>query len=144
MVIWRISDYPDLSGQGGIYASGRWHEKGHPIVYCSDHPSTALLEILVHLDFNSVPDCYQLLKISCPDDVSLSEQLPPLIVIDNLLSTQKLGTDFLTQNNACLMKVRSAIMPEAYNILLNPKHPDALKIKIENSWRFPFDSRLFR
>ncbi|WP_169747216.1 RES family NAD+ phosphorylase [Edaphobacter aggregans] len=24
-------------------AAGRWHSKGHPIVYCSEDPSTALL-----------------------------------------------------------------------------------------------------
>jgi RES domain-containing protein len=143
MVIWRISEHADLSGEGGIYASGRWHQKGHPIVYCSDHPSTALLEILVHVDLKTIPETYQLLKIDCPDNISFEDKLTPLSAVD-FLTTQAYGTDFLRENRACLLKVRSAIMPEAFNFLINPKHPDALKIKIDQQWRFPFDSRLFR
>jgi RES domain-containing protein len=48
MRIWRISNFADLSGRGGMLIDGRWNRRGTPIVYCTDHPSTALLEILVH------------------------------------------------------------------------------------------------
>lgn len=67
MFLWRISRFADLDGRGGEVASGRWHRKGHRIVYCADHPSTALLEMLVHLDPDNIPSNYQLLKIDCPD-----------------------------------------------------------------------------
>jgi RES domain-containing protein len=50
MELWRISNYADLSGAGGLRAAGRWHSQGKRIVYLADHPSSALLEMLVHLD----------------------------------------------------------------------------------------------
>ena len=50
MELWRISNYADLSGIGGLKAAGRWHSQGRRIVYLADHPSSALLEMLVHMD----------------------------------------------------------------------------------------------
>ena len=35
MILWRLSRYTELQGIGGLHASGRWHEKGHPIVYAA-------------------------------------------------------------------------------------------------------------
>ena len=72
MILWRISNYADLAGRGGLLAPGRWHDRGNPIVYCADHPSTALLEMLVHVDPDQLPDGFQLLKIHCPDDVGMT------------------------------------------------------------------------
>lgn len=28
LTLWRISNYPDLSGKGGLEAEGRWHSRG--------------------------------------------------------------------------------------------------------------------
>ena len=53
IVLWRVSNYATLDGAGGLYVSGRWHTKGHPLIYCSEDPSTALLETLVHIE--SIP-----------------------------------------------------------------------------------------
>ena len=53
MILWRISNYPNLDGTGGLYVSGRWHSKGHPVVYCTLNPSTSLLEILVHMEIDA-------------------------------------------------------------------------------------------
>jgi len=47
MELWRISNYADLSGAGGLQAAGRWHTRGKRIVYLADHPASALLEMLV-------------------------------------------------------------------------------------------------
>jgi RES domain-containing protein len=75
MYLWRISKYADLSGRGGVSIEGRWHRKGTPIVYCSDHPSTALLEVLVHLQPQQIPPSFQLIKIKCPDHVSILNKI---------------------------------------------------------------------
>jgi len=66
MFLWRISKFADLSGKGGELVSGRWHNKGHPIVYCADHPSTALLEMIVHMNPANIPESYQLLEDRMP------------------------------------------------------------------------------
>ena len=72
MRIWRISNHADLSGTGGLRASGRWHSRGRPIVYCGEHPAAVLLEALVHLEVSlpeELPDSYQLLEIEVPRGV---------------------------------------------------------------------------
>jgi len=63
---WRVSNYIDLSGEGGRKSSARWHTAGSRVIYLADSPMSALVESLVHLDVDSedTPDFYALLKIS--------------------------------------------------------------------------------
>jgi len=56
--------------------------------------------------------------------------------------TARFCTDWLTSMRSCILKVLSAVMPEATNYLLNPSHPDAGKIKIIDVFEYPFDKRL--
>lgn len=58
MELWRISNYADLSGEGGLRAAGRWHTRGKRIVYLTDHPASALLELLAHMDRDLIPSSY--------------------------------------------------------------------------------------
>ena len=120
---------------------GRWHRLGTPVVYCTDHPSTALLEILVHATRQTVPDFYQLIEIEAPDDVSV-EYLDTDIQSTDIEATRELGSTFLEARRHALLRIPSIIMPKAYNFVLNPKHSDAAGIFISNLYRYPFDSRL--
>lgn len=40
--IWRISNYADLEGLGGLKAGQRWHTRGRRIVYCAPSPAAAI------------------------------------------------------------------------------------------------------
>ncbi|MEO1141545.1 MAG: RES family NAD+ phosphorylase, partial [Pseudomonadota bacterium] len=73
MRIWRISNYAELSGQGGKNSAGRWNHLGRRIVYCSDHPSTCLLELLARFDPDIIPVTYQMLEISVPEKFDIGE-----------------------------------------------------------------------
>lgn len=142
MILWRISNHVDLSGLGGVYAPGRWHDKGTPVLYCCEHPATALLEILVQTKAAGLPDSIQMLEIHCPDDTSL---VKPAITRDELMNvagTRSAGQAFLDQAVYCLLKVPSAVLPVANNVLVNPKHPEANRLTIVSVTRYPFDSRL--
>jgi RES domain-containing protein len=44
-----------LDGIGGMYTSGRWHNKGHPIVCTASSAALAALEVLVHVDPLTAP-----------------------------------------------------------------------------------------
>jgi RES domain-containing protein len=131
MIIWRISNYADLSGRGGQLAPGRWHDQGVSVIYCCDHPSTTLLEILVQIDH-------------CPDDIRIFDAPIAGQDMHDIGITRRMGSQLLSENNFCLIRVPSAILPEAMNILINPRHPDAGRLTIEKAIRYPFDSRLFR
>jgi len=144
MRIWRISSFADLSGEGGTLVSGRWHFRGTPAVYCTDHPSTALLEILVHATRFTVPDDYQLLEIEVPDDIQpIVPRLPDGWETD-VDATRRIGSSFLSDGVSALMSVPSVVMPKAVNLVLNPSHEDAAGIQIVETYRYPFDSRLIK
>lgn len=143
-VLWRISNYADLNGLGGLLVDGRWHRKGKPVVYLSETPALALLETMANseIDVEDLPESYQLLKVAIDDSVE------PAIVpkLDqgwqqNRRQTQQIGMNFLSQNRL-LLAVPSAILPESTNYLFNPLAPQRDLVEIVDVIQFPFDQRL--
>lgn len=144
MVLWRIGRHRDLSGAGGLKASGRWHYAGHPIVYLAGSPPAALLEVCVHTGANDVPPEFTLLKIDGPAVKVLTirpEDLPPDWTT-RLDVTRDLGTEWLWKKRGVLLQVSSAIVPETANFLFNPVHADAASFRITGVFAYPFDARL--
>ena len=149
MILWRISNYADLLGIGGMEASARWHTAGRPIVYLAEGPSSALLEILVHLEADEYdrPDTYQILKVEAPDDITVKKVSLTSLPADwknNEEVTREIGDAWLEKSVSALMRVPSVIMPETYNWLLNPRHADAKKVTILHAEKHLYDSRLFK
>lgn len=147
MRLWRISNFADLSGQGGLVAPARWHSVARPLVYLADHPTSALLEVLVHfeVDREDWPDSYQLLMVDLPDEVAF-ENAPPLSVDWRVDAgeTQSIGNQWLDASRTALLRVPSAIVPYTWNWLLNRAHPESNRSHIVEAVRAPFDTRLFR
>ena len=149
MILWRLSNYATLDGTGGLYASGRWHSKGRPIVYCAWNAATALLETLVHIEIDSedCPERVQILKIEGPDSLSIErfnpDQLRPGWPTDFSL-TRELGDAWLASRRTLLLEVPCVLVPETWNLLLNPLHPESGQLKIDRIYKHPLDSRLLR
>jgi len=147
MQIYRItkSKYANLDGIGGMFVAGRWHEKGHRSVYCSENRALAMLENLVHINnYSNLPgDLFQI-TIRVPDNA-------PIFQIDHskltpgwknkVDITRKIGTEFLTKKEYLLMQVHSIIIPEEYNFILNPIHDLASECEIIDSKSISFDAR---
>jgi len=148
--LWRISNYMDLSGEGALGTSGRWHTEGRLVVYLADCPAGALLERIVHLmDRNEdgiLPRFYQLLLISVPDDFATKElnTLAPTDWMERPEFTRNLGDAWLASLETAMARVPSAIVPRTWNYILNPEHPDAKQVKVEEVIQERFDNRLFR
>ncbi len=148
MLLWRISNYADLTGAGGMLASARWHTAGRPIVYLAETPAGALLEVLVHLELDEAhrPATYQLLRIEAPDGIAVQRLNPDSLSPDwrtKESETQGKGDTWLRTGETALLAVPSAIVPETSNWLLNPRHPDATHLRITHTLAAPFDARLF-
>jgi RES domain-containing protein len=149
MRLWRISTYPDLSGEGGLLASGRWHSRGRRTVYLADHPAGALVEVLVHLavDPEDFPATFQLLAVDVADDIrfdAVEENQLDARWREDLALTRGLGDQWLGRNQTALLRVPSAIVPTAVNWILNPGHADSAEAKVAAIIRAPFDPRFFR
>jgi RES domain-containing protein len=131
---------------GGLFVSGRWHTKGRPVVYCTLNPSTALLETLVHMEIDSEdrPERFQVLKIEGPDTLS-QERIDslPSDWADDLGATQSLRDQWLSEERSLLLAVPSVLVPETWNILVNPRHLEANLLKIALTYEHAFDVRFF-
>jgi len=148
--LWRISNFVDLSGEGGLSASGRWHTEGRLVVYLADCPAGALLERIVHMtdmvEDAFLPQFYQLLKVAVPDELVI-KQLNTIAPVDwkkHTEFTRAIGDAWLASRGTALARVPSAIAPQTWNYLLNPEHPDAKQVTIAEVIREQFDNRLFR
>ena len=148
VTLWRVSNYASLDGSGGLYVSGRWHTKGRPIVYSAQNPATALLETLVHLEIDSEdrPERFQVLKIEGRGAVSIERVDAAALTTgwtDDLLLTQKIGDTWLAERRSLLLEVPSVLVPETWNVLVNPAHPEVGLLKIAAKYDHAFDARLF-
>lgn len=148
--LWRISNYADLSGEGGLRASARWHSKGRPVVYLAESPAGAMLENIVHLmdrdEGGDLPPFYQLLAVPIPDEIAIKSlnAIAPVDWKDHPDFTRQIGDAWLASLETALARVPSAILPRTWNYLLNPEHPDAKRLKIESMIQERFDNRLLR
>jgi RES domain-containing protein len=147
VILWRVSNYQTLDGVGGLYVSGRWHTKGHPVVYCTLNPATALLETLVHIEIDSDdrPERFQVLRIECPDSLSveLIEALSlPMDWAQDISFTQAIGDRWLSEKRSLLLQVPCVLVPETSNVLVNPQHPEANLLKLVAMYEHAFDARL--
>lgn len=151
MRVWRLCRQPfaatALEGVGGLYASGRWHRRGRPIVYTASSAALAALEVLVHVDPLDAPDDLRLLTIELPDDFGVERvdaaDLPAhwtaVPAPDELAA---LGSDWLMSRRSAALSVPSAVIPIERNLLLNPRHPDIARVRVVDDAPFTFDPRL--
>jgi RES domain-containing protein len=149
MFFWRISNHESLDGRGGLLASARWHTQGRPIVYLAGSPAGALVEALVNLELDvaRLPGSYTLLKAEAPEDVQMRrvevESLAESWRDDHAM-TRSRGDEWLAGGESALLEVPSAILPETFNVLLNPTHLDAGRIKVVWRQAYPYDRRFFK
>ena len=144
MRLWRISNFADLSGRGGMVSAGRWNVKNTPVVYCADHPATALLEILAHVDSEDLPPTYQLLEIEVPDTIAVTVPDLPSNWRDDLNTTRQLGTNFVLAGIDAVMEIPCVIVPFTNNYLLNPALLEREEIGIVGTTVHPIDARLLQ
>ncbi len=140
MVAWRLCRrvYANLTGEGARRWGGRWNSPGRPLVYLAEHPALAALEVRVHLDlpFELLPADFVLMRVEVPDGPAMGIEPP-----DAIAAT---GDIWLSEARSPTLRVPSVLVPHAWNILYNPRHPEAPQAAIRTVEPFGFDPRLWR
>ncbi|WP_308363967.1 MULTISPECIES: RES family NAD+ phosphorylase [unclassified Microbulbifer] len=144
----------DLSGKGTSFRrGGRWNLPGTPVVYFSDSPATAMLEMGNYLPSPKlIPDDYRLGAYEAPDSLLTREITVEQAnrtnerwaTIPRLAEIQKLGDSSLME--CCLLRVPSVVakpLGACTNLLLNPDHSGAGDLTLVESIQDIFDDRLF-
>jgi RES domain-containing protein len=147
VLLWRISRHRNLDGVGGFLVDGRWHSRGHPIVYSSPEPSTALIEWIVHLELNvdEIPPTIPFIVVDAPENTSedrLDSGALPADWRTNHFITREIGDVWIASRRSALLYVPSAIVPETQNVLINPAHADSARLTISRTIDAHFDPRL--
>lgn len=140
-----------LSGHGASLSKGfRWNGLHTKLVYTAESRALATLEVSVHLDLREdLPSDRYYVEIEIPDEIPIQE-----VRIEDLpmgwdakppgTTTQTIGDDFVRANEAAVLKVPSSIIPQEFNYLINPQHPDASKIQVTDKSPMRFDERMKR
>ena len=150
MIVYRITkkEHSALDGMGGLYGPGRWHKKGNLVIYTSEHASLIAWEKIVHVtSFENLPKNLLLVKIELPDGIEI-QSVPQKVLVKEwasfpfALETIDYGTSFLQKKEHLALKVPSVIIPDEFNIILNPLHPDIRNCKVVSTIPFVFDQRV--
>ncbi|GJG89267.1 hypothetical protein tb265_44480 [Gemmatimonadetes bacterium T265] len=152
LTVWRLTTprYADLTGEGARRAGGRWNPRGVAVVYTGDHPALAVAEYLVHVrDPEDLPDALVFLRVVVPDDVAVGvvsraalEARDPGWRRAGAPACLAAGTAWLAAAAEPVLRVPSAVVPLAENVLLNPAHPDAARWAVAEVVPYAFEPRL--
>ena len=155
--VWRIAtdtpDYTadDLSGTGARVTGGRWNARGTPLIYASSSRALACLETVVHLGGGiALPLNRYLVRIDIPaaawaartrfdGDQNVGWDAVPAGRVSIAW-----GTAWAAQGGGLLAQVPSVIVPEEYNLLINPAHPQAAQLRVAKLRRWLYDPRALR
>lgn len=135
-----------FDGEGARLYGGRWNSPGHPAVYTAGSLALAALEVLVHLKSRLILSRY--LK----SWIEFDETWVTTVAIEDLplnwrqgrapVQTQMLGDRWLEAGNTLVLQVPSVIIPEEWNYVINPLHPQFAETVRGQAKPFQFDPRL--
>jgi len=154
--LWRIAtdtpDYTatDMGGTGAKLTGGRWNRQGWPVIYAASSIALACLETVVHLNTSGLPLNRYLVRLDVPPAIWKKARKLNLdkssIGWDALPAGRvslDIGERWLAEGDSALFLVPSIVIPEEFNVLVNPAHPDARHIRVEKLRKFTYDARLY-
>lgn len=130
--IWRIDTARHAAtaraGDGARTTGGRWTSPGYPAIYCAEHLSLAILEVLVH-----APGPGQRSVARVRFRIRLDRALVERVADRRLPAgfsprtpyavTRAIGDEWIESLRSPALSVASAIVPTERNCILNPNHP---------------------
>ena len=117
----------DLTGTGAYNEGGRWNSEGVYALYTSEHSALAMLEVLVHVDEGELPPDMFIMTIEIMDTAPVytvpDEQLSPDWRTPENILLKEIGDALFAEKKYVGIKVRSAVLQDSYNYVLNPLFP---------------------
>ncbi len=146
---YRIGDpkgaHPIFDATGSKLYPGRWNTATSPVIYASEHYSTAMLEKLVH-GSGSLPPNQHFIEITIPNGIAYEmvgpAQLPNWADPAGAIS-QAFGAAWQKSKRSLLLIVPSIVARMEHNFLLNPEHPEFPQLTHSLHQPVWWDSRLF-
>ena len=149
LTAFRIGDpdgaFPIFSAIGAQFAPGRWHTTDAPMIYASEHYSTAMLEVLVRTS-GRLPPNQHFIEITV--DASVSYEMfstghhPGWDAAEPVVA-RAYGRAWRTEARSAILIVPSVVARMEQNVLINPAHSDVRNIRAGLHRPVWWDARLF-
>ena len=137
MIVYRIAKgdwIHDLTGEGARRYGGRWSPRGVPLIYAAENRSLAVLNLLLQLPAPLLPEDWRIATLEVPDDgvASLNDQqyALPAGTPPPGRSWQAIGHAWLRSERSLALRVPSEVGKEEAHILINPRHPQASRVRL--------------
>nr|WP_246549636.1 RES family NAD+ phosphorylase [Ancylobacter oerskovii] len=137
--------YPIFDATGSTLAPGRWNTPGSPLIYTSQHYSTALLEKLMH-GSGRLPPNQHYVELTLPRGLSYEIFSPPALPgWDNMPATasKAFGERWCLERRSAILLVPSVVARLDSNILVNPGHSEFRMVEVSLHQPVFWDRRLF-
>ncbi|MFZ1088335.1 MAG: RES domain-containing protein [Xanthobacteraceae bacterium] len=149
LMCYRIGDpdgvYPIFDATASRLYPGRWNTPASPMIYASEHYSTAMLEKLVH-GSGQLPPNQHFIRITVPHgaayEILNTAALPDWYVEAGTVS-KGYGEAWQRGKRSLILIVPSVVARIESNILINPEHPEFPKIETSLHQPVWWDKRLF-
>jgi RES domain-containing protein len=149
LTAYRIGDpngqYPIFDAAGSTINPGRWNSAACPVLYTSEHYSTAMLEKLVH-GSGQMPPNQHFIRITIPNAVThevLNTAHLPDWYVQTCATSRPYGDAWQQSKRSLLLIVPSVVAREESNILINPQHPEFPQVQHGLAVPIWWDARLF-
>lgn len=140
----------DRTAKKSAENGGRWNPKGTPILYAGSTRALSALEYFCYLPPRLVPHDLVFVEVEVDDTVP-AEIYPPSALPPgwDAPGRPQAAADFgsewaTTPGRSLVMMVPSVIIKDEFNVLVNPRHPEASKFTINAPRPFHYDARMFK
>jgi RES domain-containing protein len=146
---YRIGDphgaYKIFDAAGSRLYPGRWNMPASPMIYASEHYSTALLEKLARGSGRLPPNQHHV-EITAP--AGLSYEVADVAAIPDWdapipASSRSFGDSWQRSGRSLVLLVPSVVARLDMNVLINPDHPEFPRIETGLHMPVHWDRRLF-
>ena len=149
MIVYRIGrteHIRDLSGIGASIQGGRWNPKGISVLYTSQSRSLAALELYVNRTRAATLKGLSLATIIIHETATTKQ-----IMLDDLPKgwntypappeLAHIGAKWVKSRETLVLAVPSAVMHQERNYLINPAHPEMVRVRMGDIEDYTFDQR---
>ncbi len=149
LTAYRIGDpngaHPIFDATGSKLYPGRWNTTTSPMIYASEHYSTAMLEKLVR-GSGSLPPNQHFIELIVPNGIAYEMVGPahlPGWDDPACAASKAFGAAWQSSKRSLLLIVPSIVARVEHNFLLNPEHPEFALVTHGLHRPVWWDSRLF-
>lgn len=147
---YRIGDpageHPIFDAAGSRLYPGRWNVAEAPVIYASEHYSTALLEKLARGN-GILPRNQHFIAVTLPRGATFETASPDRVPgWDSLepAASRSFGREWALTRRSLLLRVPSFVARLDWNWVINPAHPEFGTIETSLPQPVWWDERLFR